>query len=341
MELTTLCDLPGVSGREELVRKAVLQACRDALGKEAVTIDQMGNIIAHKPGRNPAAPRKMVCAHMDEAGLMAVSATEEGLLRVRAIGNVDSRMLVSKRVQVGYPEDGSEPLNGVIGAMAIHLQTAEDRKHVLPIGELYVDIGARDKDEAIAKAPMGTPVTFAPGCVPFGENRLRGKALDGRTGCHNLLRLLSADVSGDTDFVFTTLYQVGGLGAVGAAYRLAPDAALVLDGSQANDLGDTDAVRRLCALGGGCVLHFMDRGAIAQPAFFAEMAALAKEASIPYQAPQVLNPAGEAGSVQLARGGAKTCVLSVPVRYPRTPISVVDLGDVEAQYQLARRWLEQ
>ena len=134
---------------------------------------------------------------------------------------------------------------------------------------------------------------------------------------------------------------MGGLGAVGAAYRLAPDAALVLDGAQANDLGDTDAVRRLCALGGGCVLHFMDRGAIAQPAFFAEMAALAKEASIPYQTPQALNPAGEAGAVQLARGGAKTCVLSVPVRYPRAPISVVDLGDVEAQYQLARRWLEQ
>ena len=341
MELTTLCDLPGVSGREELVRKAVLQACRDALGKEAVTIDQMGNVIAHKPGRDPAAPRKMVCAHMDEAGLMVVSATEEGLLRVRAVGNVDPRMLVSKRVQVGYPEDGSEPLNGVIGAMAIHLQTAEDRKHVLPIGEMYVDIGARDKDEAMSKAPMGTPVTFAPGCVPFGENRLRGKALDGRAGCYNLLRLLNADVSGDTDFVFTTLYQVGGLGAVGAVYRLAPDAALVLDGAQANDLGDPEETRRLCALGGGCVIHFMDRGAIAQPAFFAEMAALAKEASIPYQTPQALNPAGEIGRVQLARGGARTCVLSVPVRYPHAPISVVDLGDVEAQYQLARRWLEQ
>ena len=101
----------------------------------------------------------MVSAHMDEVGLMVISATDEGLLHVRPIGGIDPRVLVSKRVKVGYAvpaRDGKsaqEPLSGVIGAMAIHQQTAEDRKRVLPIDQLYVDIGAKDKDEALEKGP--------------------------------------------------------------------------------------------------------------------------------------------------------------------------------------------
>lgn len=340
MELKTLSELPGISGREELVRKAVLEACREALGEENVQIDRMGNIIAHKAGRDANAPHKMVAAHMDEAGLMVVSATDEGLLHIRPVGNVDARMLVSKRVRVGYPKDGEEPLNGVIGAMAIHQQTAEDRKNVLPMSQLYVDIGAKDKDEARAKAPIGTPVTFATDCVPFGENRLRGKALDGRVGVWNLLRLLSADVKGDTDFVFTTLYEVGARGALGAAFRVAPEEALLLEGAEANDLGDSPKTARLCRLGAGVAISFMDRGGIAQPELFGRMMLLADENAIPHQAEETVSPAGESGSVQLRRSGAKTCVLGVPVRYPRTPISVIDLSDAEAQYQLARCWLE-
>ena len=154
MELKQLCELQGVSGREELVRAAIYEACVGVLGRENVTIDRVGNVIARKRGRDAAAPHVMVSAHMDEVGLMVISATDEGLLHVRPIGGIDPRVLVSKRVKVGYavPEkDGKpaqEPLNGVIGAMAIHQQTAEDRKRVLPIDQLYVDIGARDKEEA-------------------------------------------------------------------------------------------------------------------------------------------------------------------------------------------------
>ena len=112
-------------------------------------------------------PRVMVAAHMDEVGLMVINAADDGLLQVRNIGGVDPRVLVSKRVKVGYDvpvRDGKpaqEALNGVIGAMAIHLQSAADRKNVLPIENLYVDIGAKDKEEALAKAPEGTPITFA------------------------------------------------------------------------------------------------------------------------------------------------------------------------------------
>ena len=200
MDLKTICELPGISGREEPVRKAIYDECVAKLGRENVMIDRAGNVIAHKAGRKADAPHVMVAAHMDEVGLMVVSAAEDGLLRVCAIGAVDSRVLVSKRVKVGY---GENQLDGVIGAMAIHQQTAEDRKHVLPVSQLYVDIGAKDKAEAEAKAPMGTPIVFDTPYTEFGQNKVLVKALDDRVACYNLLRLLDSDVTGDTDFVFT------------------------------------------------------------------------------------------------------------------------------------------
>ena len=89
MELKQLCELQGVSGREELVRAAVYDECVRTLGKENVTIDRMGNVIAHKRGRDADAPHVMVSAHMDEVGLMVISATDEGLLHVRPIGGID------------------------------------------------------------------------------------------------------------------------------------------------------------------------------------------------------------------------------------------------------------
>ena len=165
MELSRLCEMQGISGREELVRMAIFRECAEVLGEENVKIDRTGNVIAHKACRKADAPRVMVAAHMDEVGLMVINAADDGLLQVRNIGGVDPRVLVSKRVKVGYDvpaRDGKpaqEALNGVIGAMAIHLQSAADRKNVLPIENLYVDIGAKDKDEALAKAPEGTPIT--------------------------------------------------------------------------------------------------------------------------------------------------------------------------------------
>ena len=272
MELKQLCELQGVSGREELVRAAIYEECVRVLGKENVTIDRMGNVIAHKRGRDADAPHVMVSAHMDEVGLMVISATDEGLLHVRPIGNVDPRVLVSKRVKVGYavPEkDGKpaqEPLNGVIGAMAIHQQTAEDRKRVLPIDQLYVDIGAKDKDEALEKAPAGTPITFDTAFTPFGEGRILARALDDRIGCYNMLRLLACDARGDTDFVFTCQEEVGCRGAAGAAFRLMPDIGLALEGTTANDMGDTPAVHHVCHVGQGATVSFMDNASIANPA---------------------------------------------------------------------------
>ncbi|MEG2314777.1 MAG: M42 family peptidase [Clostridia bacterium] len=346
MELKQLCELQGISGREELVRAAIYQACVEKLGKASVQIDRMGNVIAHKAGKRAGAPRVMLSAHMDEVGLMVLSATDDGLLRVRAIGGIDARVLVSKRVKVGYdvPAKGDQPerkaLNGVIGAMAIHQQTAEDRKHVLPIDQLYVDIGAKDKDEAMSSAPAGTPITFATVFTPFGDGMLLSRALDDRVGCYNMLRLLDAEPCGDTDFVFATQEEVGCRGAAGAAFHLRPDVGLVLEGTTANDTGDMPEARQVCKAGAGVAISFMDNASIAQPELFRQMLQTACDAGIAHQVKMSVSGGNEGGAIQRAGTGVRTCVLSVPCRYIHSPSSVCAASDVEAQYQLAKAFLE-
>ena len=337
MELKTLCELPGVSGREEPVRMAVYDACVKTLGKENVWIDKMGNVIAQKKGKSAKAPHVMVCAHMDEVGLMVVSAADDGLLRVRNLGGIDPRVLVSKRVKVGY---GEKSVDGVIGAMAIHLQTPEDRRAVLPLDQLLVDIGAKDKDEALAVAPPGTPITFATAFTKFGDNKYLAKALDDRVGVYNMLRLLSADCRGKTSFVFTCQEEVGCRGAKGAAFRLMPDVGIALEGTTANDTGDVPESWQVCALGKGVAISFMDHSSIARPEFFKEMMALAKAKKIPHQVKMSVSGGNESGVIQGSGTGVKTCLLSVPCRYIHSPSTVCSAGDVNAQYALAKAFLE-
>lgn len=335
MDLKSLCMLPGVSGREEAVRRAVFDACTEKLGKENVRFDKMGNIIAHKAGKG--ARKVLLAAHLDEVGLLTVSAGEDGMLRVRASGRADSRFLVSKHVKVCLP--GAEPVPGVIGATAIHLQSDEELERALSIEDLYVDIGAKDKDEALSKAPLGTPVVFDSQPVELAGGRLAAKALPSRAGVWNLLRLMDGDYAADVDFVFTSLAEVAGRGIHGAANRLDPDCALILDAAPANDGGDTPETEKRLRLGGGAAVSFMDRTGIASPALFAEVMAAAEKNGVPVQVQEGVGTSQEAGGMQLEKSGVRTVVVSVPARNLYSPLCVCSLSDIDAQERLIRAFL--
>jgi putative aminopeptidase FrvX len=339
MDLKTLCEAQGVSGREEAVRKQVRDECIKALGADAVSYDGIGSVLAVRKTAKPGLPRVMLAAHMDEVGLMIVSATEDGLLRFRAIGGVDARVLVSKRVKVGYDTPEKPAVAGVIGAMAIHQQTPEDRKAVLPVEQLYIDIGARDKAEAEKTAPSGTPVTFDTPFTLFGEGHVYAKALDDRAGVYNLLRLLDAPYDGELVFAFTTQEEVGCRGATSAGYRVQPDIALILETTTANDLGDTPEAAKVCRVGEGVCVSFMDGTSIGDTELYRAMLAIAKKANVPCQVKQYVAGGNDAGVIQRAGAGSRTLALSIPCRNLHSPASVCALKDVDAQSALVRAWL--
>ena len=336
MDLKTLCELQGLSGREELVRKVVVDACTEALGKDAVSFDGTGSVIAVRKAKNPALPRVMLCAHMDEVGLVAVSVTEEGLIRVRPIGGIDPRVLVSKRVKVGYGEGAAA---GVIGYPPIHLQTEEEEKAPPSMDKLTVDIGAKDKAEAESIAPKGTYITFDTPYTPFGDGFVCAKALDDRVGVYNLLRLLDAPYDGELVFAFTSQEEVGCRGATAAGSRVQPDIALVLETTYANDLGDTPEAMQVCGVGKGVCVSFMDQTSIGDAELYRAMLDISAKNAIPCQIKQFVSGGNDAGAIQRSGAGSKTLALSVPCRNIHSPVGVCATGDVDAQAALARAYL--
>ena len=330
MDLKTLTEINAPSGHEQAIRRFLLDELKK-LGFAPV-LDRMGNVVVVKEGMGDA-PRKrvMVSAHMDDVGLIVTSATEDGYLRIAAAGGIDPRVLVSKRVTVG-----DDKLPGVIGAVPIHLQSAAERKHVLSMDELLVDIGAKDKDEAERKAPMGTYISFDTPYVEYGDGFACGKAFDDRVGCLSLLRLLQEELPVDLVACFVSEEEVGCRGAKGAAFQQEPDIGIVLEGTTCNDLGDVPETAHVCEAGQGVAVSFMDGASIANRALFRKALDVAKQENIPHQVKHSVSGGNDGGAIQRAREGVPVVVLSVPCRYIHSPSSVVKLSDVESQFALVK-----
>jgi putative aminopeptidase FrvX len=333
MDLKELCLIRGVSGHEQEIRKALMEACRPLC--TCVTIDRMGNVAAFKKGTNKDMPHVLLAAHMDEVGFIVTSASDEGLLRIRPVGGVDPRVVISKRVLVG---DKAVP--GVIGAMAIHLQSPDDRKKVLQYDSIYVDIGAKNKEEALSDCPQGSYITFDTPYTPFGGGFVCAKALDDRVGCLSLLKVLEDTYPGDVTCLFTTEEEVGCRGAAGGTFKVAPDMALVLEGTTCNDMGDVKETMQVCRAGEGVAISFMDNASLVNRPLYEAILRTARENNIPHQIKRSVSGGNDSGAIHKSRGGVATCVLSVPCRYIHGPSSVVKESDVEAQYRLAHDFLK-
>ena len=333
MDLKTLCELNGASGDEREVRRALLEAAKPLC--DSVRIDRMGSVIAFKKGKT-GGRHILFSAHMDEIGFIVTGATDDGLLQFRPIGGVDPRVAVSKYVVVG-----EKRIRGVIGALAIHLQTQEDRKRVLDYDKLYIDIGAAAKDEALADCPLGSYVYYDNGFQPFGDGCAVAKALDDRVGCWNLLRILEGSYDADVTCAFVVQEEVGTRGAQGAGFEAEADTAIVLEGTAAGDMGCVDKTSRVCEPGLGVAVSFMDHTSIGDAALYRELMDLAERKGIPHQVKRGSTGGNDAGAFQRSKGGVRTCVLSVPCRYIHGPSSVVKLSDVDAQLQLAKAYAEE
>ncbi|NLB90141.1 MAG: M42 family metallopeptidase [Clostridiales bacterium] len=332
MDLKTLTQLSGVSGNEIAVRKAVYEACKPLC--DNVTIDKMGNVLAFKKGTKANAPHVALAAHMDEVGFIITSATEEGLLRFLPIGGVDPRVVISKQVLVG-----EEKIPGIIGAMAIHLQTPEDRQRVLGYTDLYIDIGAKTKEDALKNCDVGSYVVFDSPYTEFGEGFVMTKALDDRVGCYTLLETLKEEYPVDITCIFNTSEEVGCRGAEGSAYATDSQIALILEGTTCNDMGDVAEGEKVCRAGKGVTVSFMDNASIGYVPLYKALLALGKEKGIACQKKESVSGGNESVSFQQSKGGQATCAVSVPCRYIHGPSSVASLADIQAQLELVKAFL--
>ncbi len=332
--LEQLCDLSGASGNEIGVRYWISQLVKPYA--DSMRVDALGNLIVEKKGRVSASGHLMIAAHMDEVGLMVSSITEEGYLKFVTLGGIDRRILLGKRVLIG-----DNKVLGVIGSKAFHLLSAEERKSIPKLNNLFIDIGVSSKAEAEALVSRGDIVVFNTRSAPIGKDKLRAKAVDDRVGCALMVKLLQEDLPLDVTFVFTVQEEVGTRGAFGAAFSVQPKLALVLEGTTAADLPENTGAKRVCALGEGAVVPFMDGGTIYDRALFEQLRHLAQRHNIPWQTKHRIAGGTDASAIQKSRAGVRVIGISAPVRYLHTTQSLVSLADVESMYRLTRAFLQE
>jgi endoglucanase len=330
--LKQLCSLDGVSGWEDEVRDHI----RKTAGPFADEIreDTMGNLLVFRKGAKNE-KTVMIAAHMDEVGLMVRGATDDGYLKFGTAGGIDRRLLFGKTVRCGQKK-----LPGVIGIKAVHLSKPQERDSVPQITDMYIDIGASSKDDALKKVPLGEVCAFATEPVEFGKGFLKAKAIDDRVGCAVLLRLLEERPVYDTWFAFTVQEEAGLRGAYTAAYALKPDMALVVEGTTAADRPGLKGAERVCAPGEGVVLSYMDGTTVYDRDLFEKMRSLADKHQIPWQLKRAVAGGTDAGAIQRSRCGVPVAGLAAAMRYIHAPVSAVSLEDCENLYRLAKAFLE-
>ena len=331
--LERLCAIPGVSGWEDDVRTSILAEIE---GKCEYKIDALGNIIAFKKGRKRAENTVLFSAHMDEVGFIITAIEETGLLRFATVGGIDSRCVVGKAVQIG-----ANGIHGVIGTKPVHLQKASEREKALDISALYIDIGAKTKDEAAAHVKLGDRAVFKAEFTKFGEGMLLGRAFDDRAGCALLVELICTELEYDCSFSFTVQEETGCTGAVTAAWHTAPDIAVAVETTTASDIAGTPPDKTVCKLGGGPVISFMDRGTVYDHKLYSFAADLAERRGLAYQSKQGVFGGNEARSLQAAKAGSRALAISLPCRYLHTPSNMLAESDLQSTLELLLAFAEE
>ena len=309
----------GASGHEGRVRGVIEKALAGHV--DSMETDVMGNLIAVKKG-DGAGKKIMLSAHMDHIGLAVIDADKHGFLRVCNVGGIHAPDMVSGHVVF---ENGVRGVVGVDGKL----------KGAAKVSDLYIDIGASDRDEALSMVRIGDMCVMQPRVSMLGEHRMASPAMDDRIACFVLVQaILNLDAcKNDVYAVFSVQEEVGLRGAATAAYSVSPDLGIAIDVTGVGDVPKVDT-KIAVALGKGAAIKIMDRSLIATPSVVEMMEETAKENGIAVQREVLPYGGTDAGAIQKSRCGVATGAVSIPCRYIHSEAETVDLRDVQAAIDL-------
>ncbi|HXQ80520.1 MAG TPA: M20/M25/M40 family metallo-hydrolase [Opitutaceae bacterium] len=291
----------------------------DALGNRIATLNPSGD------------PTLMLAGHMDELGLIITYVNKDGFIYFDTIGGHDRTMISGRRVVI---QTARGLVKGVTGRRAIHLMDEADRKKVPEIHEIWIDIGARSKKEALGRISIGDAATYDHEFELIHGSVGTARAFDNKIGAYvvgeTLIRLSgeARRPAAKVVSVATSQEEIGTRGAITSGYAVDPQVALVVDVGHATDHPDCDNRKYgEIKLGAGPVIC---RGPNINSKVHECLVKAAGKLKIPFQVESDPRPTGtDARVIQVGRGGVATGVVSIPLRYMHTPSEVADLEDVE------------
>lgn len=315
---------------QEVIRKRVSRAADETFK------DVHGNFYAVK---NPKGKiRVMLAGHCDQIGMMVNHIDEKGFLYVSSIGGIDAAVLPGTRLLVNT-EKGQIP--GCIGHKAIHLTPPEERGKKVDIKKLWVDIGAKDGEEAKSKVKVGDSITYRPEIDYLGKHRLVAPGCDDRVGAWVImeaflqfcegLKKRSSNVA--LYSVSTVQEEIGLRGARTAAHEVDPHVGIAVDVTHASDnpaanINEVGDVK----LGEGPTVA---RGANINPPLEKLLRDIARKKKIAHQLLASPRATGtDANAMQVTRSGVATALLGIPNRYMHSQVEMVDLRDLESTAKL-------
>lgn len=324
--LEALLSTPGVSGYEQ----AVQQVVRDYVAPFAddVETDLHGNVIATvNPGGTPTL---MLDGHCDQLGMLVSHIDDSGYLFFQTVGGWDPQQLVGQRVTVWT---SGEPVHGVMSRKAIHLLTDDEKKKVVDPKDMWIDIGASDRDDAASVVSIGDAVTVRLGLQEMRNGLANAPAMDNRSGvwvvCEAMRRAADDGVSCKLVVASTVQEEIGLRGARTAAYGIDPHVAIAVDVTHATDCPGIDKRQRgAIDLGAGPVVL---RGPNINPRVGATLESLAKANGIPFQVAALGQAApNDSNALQVTRSGVATGLVQLPNRYMHSAVETIALADLDA-----------
>ncbi len=332
--LKELLAAPSPSGYERPVQDVVRTFA--ATFADSVDTDWHGNVIA---AVNPAGtPRIMLAGHCDQIGLLVKNIDDRGFLWVHAIGGWDPQVLLGQSVQV-WTKSG--PLSGVIARKPIHLLTADERKVVPEIKNLWVDLGVANGDEARELVAIGDPITVTLGFREMRNGLVSGAAMDNKVGVWTVMtaaqRAAERHPQAAIFAVSTVQEEIGLRGVQTSAHRVDPHLGIVVDVTHATDCPTIDENQYgRVKLGQGPVLY---RGPNVNPAVLSRLQEQARAGEIPTQVNGIATAASnDAAELQLSRSGVAVGLVCIPNRYMHSPVEMVSLRDLDHAAELIARF---
>ena len=320
-----ILETPSPSGYEQPVQELVRKYAGEFA--DEVRTDLHGNVIACcNPGSDL---RVMFAGHADQIGLLVTHINDNGFIYTNTIGGWDPQQLIGQRMTI-YTESG--PVPAVIARKAIHLLDQDERKQVVKAKDLWLDIGAKDKDEAAKIVRIGDPVTLELGYQEMRNNLANSPGMDDKTGlwvCMEALRRAKAKGLNISLYAVATVQEEIGLrGAHTSTFGIDPQVGIAVDVTHATDCPTIDKNQEGdIKLGGGPVVY---RGPNMNPIVVDRLRNAADDADLPCQWGAIGRGTGtDANAIQLSRAGVAAGLVSVPNRYMHSAVEMISLDDID------------
>lgn len=318
------------SGREQEIANVILRELEGAI--DGHRFDRLGNLIVWKGGTNGG--KVLLDAHMDEIGVVVTNVDERGFLKIDRVGGVSPYTILQSRLRFG----------DVVGVVGLEGETQEEIQtniQKLSFEKLFVDVGAKSRDEAMSICPIGTFGTFDSYFHVQGDFFI-SKSMDDRIGCAVIIEVLRRlGKPTNTIFgVFAVQEEVGLIGAHVAGFDLDPDVAIAVDVTGA---GDTPkGLKRVpMSLGKGACIKVKDSASISDRRIVEKLVELAERHGIPHQMEVLIYGGTDAAGYQATKSGIPSATVSIPTRYVHTPSEMVSQHDVEATIELVLSYCQE